>query len=626
MASLAADSQSKFGQARYVVDAADLTTAREMGLLREGVKVESDDSLSADYGVAYDRQNNIADNSFASQKLACACCKSFAFFNRETPFDRLECPFYINAFGQDGEWKITKANFAHSHVKYIGLTEVPCVEGSITRPDWAKRNTTQEVEKLTALVESEMLPAHNSSTVSLTGKAIQTFLRSKGADVSRSRVSRMKLEIDNRLQGDLVESYQKLQSYLELMAGKNPGSVWRLDKARDGMAFERACFIPNVGIHIVKMSKQLIGFDGAHLKGDMNKRGIVLVATAKDYNNHVVPFAFGLVRVEDYDNWCWFMTCVKFATGLTHLTVVSDRQKGLLSAVAEVFPEAGHRFCLRHIMDSINRICSKLSNEERGSICQLARSDCQNEYDLFRSELAESKPEAAEYLDKIDQKHWVKFKFREAFNLPTYNEITSNLSEQANNWMGTELRSAKPLDAISLYFRKLSELTSEKRQMAANWSRTCADSDLVPVLLRQRTDRSTAASMCAITPHMGGAYSAQHLGSQSCQGQSIHDLPASECTCGKWQDQAFPCIHAICAATKDGRRLDDLYDAQRMSISHFQATYTFAFKPWPTNVTLAVDAEMRIPEFEAEPERVGKRGLKPRPKPKHNRKQAKNVL
>ncbi|RAW20844.1 hypothetical protein PC110_g22713, partial [Phytophthora cactorum] len=154
MASLAADSQSKFGQARYVVDAADLTTAREMGLLREGVKVESDDSLSADYGVAYDRQNNIADNSFASQKLACACCKSFAV-----------------------------------------------------------------------------------------------------------------------------------------------------------------------------------------------------------------------------------------------------------------------------------------------------------------SELAESKSDAAEYLDKIDEKYWVKLKFREALNLPTYNEITSNLSEQANNWMGTELRSAKPLDAISLYFRKLSELT-----------------------------------------------------------------------------------------------------------------------------------------------------------------------
>ncbi|KAG3126743.1 hypothetical protein PI126_g22193 [Phytophthora idaei] len=194
MGSLAADSQAKFGQARYVVDAADLTTAREMGLLREGVKVESDDSSSADYGVAYDRQNNIADNSFASQKLARACCKSFAvrcgfqifvkqssakannsgnakykckklngaqFFDRETPLDRLECPLYINAFGQDGEWEITKANFAHNHVKYTGFTEVPCVEGTITRPDRAKRNATQEVEKLTALVESEMLPAHN---------------------------------------------------------------------------------------------------------------------------------------------------------------------------------------------------------------------------------------------------------------------------------------------------------------------------------------------------------------------------------------------------------------------------------------------------------------------------------
>ncbi|KAG3099257.1 hypothetical protein PI124_g17079 [Phytophthora idaei] len=198
MASPAADSHDKFGQARYVVDAADLTTAREMGLLREGVKVESDDSSSADYGVAYDRQNNIADNSFVSQKKR-ACCKSFAVrcglqvfvkqssvkpinsgnnnykckklngaqvFDRETPLDRLECPFYINAFGQDGEWKITKANFAHNHVKYIGFTEVPCVECSISRPDRAKRNTTQEVEKLTALGKRNAACAQSLNSVS----------------------------------------------------------------------------------------------------------------------------------------------------------------------------------------------------------------------------------------------------------------------------------------------------------------------------------------------------------------------------------------------------------------------------------------------------------------------------
>ncbi|POM67272.1 Hypothetical protein PHPALM_16783 [Phytophthora palmivora] len=39
----------------------------------------------------------------------------------------------------------------------------------------------------------------------------------------------------------------------------------------------------------------------------------------------------------------------------------------------------------------------------------------------------------------------------------------------ANNGMGTELRSAKPLDGFNCYFIKLSELMSEKRQLAGNW-------------------------------------------------------------------------------------------------------------------------------------------------------------
>lgn len=85
------------------------------------------------------------------------------------------------------------------------------------------------------------------------------------------------------------------------------------------------------------MCKQLIGFDGAHLNGEMNKRGICLVATIKAFNNHVFPFALGLVPVEKYENWHWYTTCVMFATDLEQFTVVSGRLKGLLAAVVEGF-------------------------------------------------------------------------------------------------------------------------------------------------------------------------------------------------------------------------------------------------------------------------------------------------
>lgn len=38
------------------------------------------------------------------------------------------------------------------------------------------------------------------------------------------------------------------------------------------------------------------------MKGEMNKSGIFVVATGKDYNNHIVPLALALVPVEDYQH------------------------------------------------------------------------------------------------------------------------------------------------------------------------------------------------------------------------------------------------------------------------------------------------------------------------------------
>ncbi|EGZ18256.1 hypothetical protein PHYSODRAFT_503148 [Phytophthora sojae] len=152
----------------------------------------------------------------------------------------------------------------------------------------------------------------------------------------------------------------------------------------------------------------------------------------------------------------------------------------------------------------------------------------------------------------------------------------------------------------------------------------------IPKLLERRTDRQAAADMCEFTPLLEGAYSVLFKGPVAIP-EYVHpdrvvDLPALECTCGNWQDQMFPCVHAICAASKDGRRIEDLYDAKRMSIEHFRDTYTFKFLPWPTTATLQRDDTILPPQLEPTPERIGKRGLKPGKRPQHKRKIVKNAL
>lgn len=62
---------------------------------------------------------------------------------------------------------------------------------------------------------TEMLPIYDRTTATLTGSAIQEFLTSKGHILGKTGISRMKMDTDDRLRGDLVESYQKLESYFE---------------------------------------------------------------------------------------------------------------------------------------------------------------------------------------------------------------------------------------------------------------------------------------------------------------------------------------------------------------------------------------------------------------------------
>jgi hypothetical protein len=396
----------KFGQAPFVIEASVLAAASELGLLRSGVTVCVADPLSRNFGTAYDNMRNVAEGVFDSQKalrsrfkeMAQRCgfqiyvaqssvrvdnggnakyrCKKLngqQFFDSKTLSADLNCPFHVNVYGNRGEWKVTRVNFAHNHVKFLGTTRLPCAEGTIERQHTTKRNTTLKESRMVTLVITEMLPTHDMDTSSLTGKNFGEFLKVKGFDLIRSSISRIKLAVDDKIRGDRVESYQKLESYLATMAEKNPGSVYRFEKAADGVTFYRACVIPSIGIHVARCSKRLFGFDGAHLKGEMHRHGIYLVATAKDHNNYIFPFGFALVPTENYDNWLWFVNVVAgVLPDVRKFCAVTDRPKGLLTAVAEAFPEEGHRFCLRPIKDNINRAGIKLTPEERVTINYMA--------------------------------------------------------------------------------------------------------------------------------------------------------------------------------------------------------------------------------------------------------------
>ncbi|KAG2835799.1 hypothetical protein JG687_00000642 [Phytophthora cactorum] len=193
-----------------------------MDQLRGDVQLDDSDRSSSNYGRAYDNHKNVANDTFGSQLAAKLRCKQYA----------VKCGFQI----------FVKSNSPKSNNSAVAATLL--------------RNRTQQLRNITALVEKEMLPAHNNSTDTMTGAAIINFLKSKGVSLSRTVVSRIKGQIDDKLHGDRLESYQKLGSYVGLVARKNPGSLWRLEKFEDG-EFRRAYFVPSVGAHMARSARPL---------------------------------------------------------------------------------------------------------------------------------------------------------------------------------------------------------------------------------------------------------------------------------------------------------------------------------------------------------------------------------
>ncbi|POM76066.1 LOW QUALITY PROTEIN: Hypothetical protein PHPALM_6739 [Phytophthora palmivora] len=349
-----------YGVVTFALNAADIAKACELGLLRQNLPVQQVDSTQEDFGIAYARRGNVGAEYHGSQMAIQLRCKEYAkacdfqllvqhisskgqgggnakyvckklnrqpFFDKTVTNEDMSCPFSINVSGCDGFWKISRVNFCHNHIKHVGFSSRSVAEGTVARPIKDKRNTTQNLKNTIDLVETKMLPLYQGKTDKMVEMAISEFLVGEGIEVSTSAISRIKRGIDDDNAVERLENYQKLESYLKLR--KKPGSIWRFDKEVDG-TFKRACFLPSIGIRVAHKARHLYGLDGAHLKGEMNNYGVFLVAMAKDYNNHILPFAFSLVPVQNYDHWVWFLNIVKEAlSSIERFTVVSDRMKGL---------------------------------------------------------------------------------------------------------------------------------------------------------------------------------------------------------------------------------------------------------------------------------------------------------
>ncbi|XP_039132300.1 uncharacterized protein LOC120269075 [Dioscorea cayenensis subsp. rotundata] len=170
-----------------------------------------------------------------------------------------------------------------------------------------------------------------------------------GLTISAVKAWRTKNLVMKWVNGDASKQYTKLCRYATELKQSNLGStvnLWRDKQHFKGFyvrmkplkdAFGSGC-------------RPFIGLDGCFLKGLYD--GQLLSAVGIDLNSCIFSIAYVVVLVENTETWTWFIELLRNDLEIwnnTYVTIMSDRQNCLKRVVQEIFPNAEHRNCIRHI-------------------------------------------------------------------------------------------------------------------------------------------------------------------------------------------------------------------------------------------------------------------------------------
>ena len=112
------------------------------------------------------------------------------------------------------------------------------------------------------------------------------------------------------------------------------------------------------------------------------------------------------------------------------LTMLSDRQKGLLEGVQHVFPASAHGYCLKHLEDNLRKRYKH--PELKNYLWKAARATTKSEFNEAILEMRQIDKAAVKWLfEHADPTHWAEIYFPGK----RYGHLTSNIAESLNAWL-----------------------------------------------------------------------------------------------------------------------------------------------------------------------------------------------
>ncbi|KAK9290736.1 hypothetical protein L1049_008912 [Liquidambar formosana] len=185
------------------------------------------------------------------------------------------------------------------------------------------------------------------------------LLEEYGVAVHPMRLYRAKRKCMDAIEGNHREYYGKFPVNADVVRYHNPESLLKLQCERLHMTSNPSFKNFFVCLEAMKTGfingcRPFLGLDGCHLKGPYG--GVLLGAVALDGNQKLLPVAWAIVDGDSKESWRFFLYHLHMVLGDDSLnrpyTFMTDRQKGVIDAISEYFPEANQRHCCRHLYNN----------------------------------------------------------------------------------------------------------------------------------------------------------------------------------------------------------------------------------------------------------------------------------
>ncbi|XP_039145672.1 uncharacterized protein LOC120282907 [Dioscorea cayenensis subsp. rotundata] len=249
---------------------------------------------------------------------------------------------------------------------------------------------------------------------------------------------------------------------------------------------------------------------------------------------------------------------------------MTDRQKGLMPAIAELFPYSEHRYCVRHIHTNFRNTFRGKALKDQLWSC--AKATYKATYDRSMENLKDMSVGAFQYIQKIEPKHWTRSHFQSQFKCDI---LLNNLCEVFNSQI-LEARTKGIITMNEMIRTQLMKRIQKRRDEMKKVTTTHC-----PRILK-KLERSKQLSWFYTTTWSGGD-KYQVLGPD---GQFVVDKKDWYCSCRRWQLSGIPCGHAVSMLYYNREKPED-YLHSCYEVRTFIDTYRHILNPthdkdsWP---------------------------------------------